>query len=114
VGDCELFSTTPNNSNRSLAAQSNPCQTLVVDEIGFSILKYREKTPVLAVCARCQLKFLTPSQMMKDWEAASEYLWRKYSNHRCAPTRSCNEGRTHDPLSTFEVNTPEKQRARAI
>jgi hypothetical protein len=55
----------------------------VADEIGFSMLKCNDKTPVFAVCTRCQLKFLTPPQMMKDSEAATEYLWRKYSDHRC-------------------------------
>ena len=43
----------------------------MADAVGFSILKYREKIPVLAVCARCRVKFLTPPQMMKDYEAAT-------------------------------------------
>ena len=68
-----------------------------MDEIGFSVLKYRERTPVLAACTRCQLKFLTPSQMMKDWEAAREYLWRKYGNHRCASTFSHYKEKNHAP-----------------
>jgi hypothetical protein len=57
-------------------------------EIGFSVLKYRNKVPVLAACARCQLKFLTPTQVMGDGESAIEYLWRKYSEHSCIVTPS--------------------------
>jgi hypothetical protein len=59
-------------------------QTLaVVDERGYSVLKYRDKTPILAACARCQLKFFTPSEMMNDWMAASDYLWKKHYTHQC-------------------------------
>jgi hypothetical protein len=57
---------------------------VVMDKIEFTFLKYSDRIPVLAACTRCQLKFLTPSQKMKDWEAANEYLWRKYSDHHCA------------------------------
>jgi hypothetical protein len=63
-----------------------PPAPVLIDEIGFSVLKYRNKVPVLAVCSRCQLKFLTPTQVMGDSEAATEYLWRKYSEHTCAIT----------------------------
>jgi len=69
-----------------------------MDEIGFSVLKYSEKTPVLAACTRCQLKFLTPSKMMKDWEAASEYLLGKYNDHRCASAFSRYADKNHAPL----------------
>jgi hypothetical protein len=65
----------------------------VADEIGFSVLKYRENTPVLAVCTRCQLKFLTPAGMMKDWQAASDYLWKKYSDHRCGTENLTRQGK---------------------
>jgi len=58
----------------------------MADEIAFSILKYRGQTPVLAACVRCELKFFTPSEIMKDSDAAVEYLWKKYVDHRCAAT----------------------------
>ncbi|MGC1650744.1 MAG: hypothetical protein WA741_33385, partial [Candidatus Sulfotelmatobacter sp.] len=90
-------------SSPAIKAQLTSACGAVMDEIGFSVLKYSEKTPVLAACTRCQLKFLTPLQMMKDWAAASEYLWRKYSNHRCANPFSHNEDKNHAPLSTLQV-----------
>lgn len=69
----------------ALARRSAAWQTdaIVTDEIGFAILRYRDTTPVLAACTRCQLKFLTPAQMMKDHAGAAEYLWRKYTDHQC-------------------------------
>ena len=60
----------------------------MANETGFSILKYYGPTPVLAVCVKCQLKFFTPAQMMKDWDAAEEYLWKKYKSHRCTAASS--------------------------
>ena len=49
----------------------------------FSVLKFSGQTPVLASCLRCQLKFLTPTKMMADPYAASEYLRKKYEEHHC-------------------------------
>ena len=61
-------------------------------EIAFSILRYRGQTPVLAACDRCELKFFTPSEIMKDSDAAFRYLLMKYMHHRCAATFP-NEGK---------------------
>jgi hypothetical protein len=36
------------------------------------------------VCVRCKLKFFTPLEIMKDREAAGQYLRMKYIDHRCA------------------------------
>ena len=46
-------------------------------------LKYAGKTPSLAGCAKCQLKFFTPQHFLKNPEAASEYLRLKFSLHEC-------------------------------
>ena len=54
----------------------------MAEETAFSDLKYHNGIPVLAVCTRCQLKFLTPVEM-KDSVDANEYLWKKYSEHSC-------------------------------
>jgi hypothetical protein len=80
----------------------------VANEIGFSILKYRERAPVLAVCTRCQLKFLTPSQLMRDCETATEYLWKKYSDHRCAAATAQDEETPHGTLPTLEADALRK------
>jgi len=82
----------------------------VIDEIGFSVLKYKENTPVLAVCARCQLKFLTPSGMMNR-ETAGDYLWKKYITHRCATKPAQDKDAARD--TTLETSTLRKLFARA-
>jgi hypothetical protein len=82
----------------------------VIDEIGFSVLKYKENTPILAVCARCQLKFLTPSGM-KDRETAGDYLWKKFITHRCAAADAQRKDGTRD--TTLETSTLRKLVARA-
>jgi hypothetical protein len=46
-------------------------------------LKYVGKTPSLAGCAKCQLKFFTPQHFLKNPEAADEYLRIKFSQHEC-------------------------------
>ena len=46
-------------------------------------LKYAGKTPSLAGCAKCQLKFFTPRRFLKNPEAAFEYLRLKFSLHEC-------------------------------
>jgi hypothetical protein len=65
-------------------------------EIGFSVLKYKGQTPVLACCSRCQLKFLTPTKMMDDSYAAHEYLCKKYDSHHC----TMSNGRTASSVMT--------------
>ena len=46
-------------------------------------LKYVGKTPSLAGCVRCHLKFFTPEHFLKNAEAAGEYLRLKFSLHVC-------------------------------
>jgi hypothetical protein len=84
----------------------------VVDEIGFRVLKCRGQTPVLAGCARCQLKFLTPPGMTDDQQAAADYLWNKYITHHCAAdTASGKEGVRGTPPTLKYA--PRKQSPRA-
>ena len=49
----------------------------------FKILKYHDKTPVLAGCEHCRVKFFAPSEKMKDIESAEKYLREKYLLHDC-------------------------------
>jgi hypothetical protein len=68
----------------SMASVMKVCHTLLVMvEPGLVILKFRWKTPTLATCERCQLKFLTPTEMMEDSDGAERYLLTKYRQHRC-------------------------------
>jgi len=54
------------------------------DNVGFKILKWRDRTPLLAGCERCQLKFITPAPMLRDDPPAVEYYLReKYAYHVC-------------------------------
>jgi hypothetical protein len=46
-------------------------------------LQYVNKTPTLAGCAKCQLKFFTPQQLMKQPQAAAEYLREKFALQTC-------------------------------
>ena len=39
----------------------------------FRILKWRDRTPLLAECDRCQLKFITPALMLRDDPQDVEY-----------------------------------------
>jgi hypothetical protein len=54
-----------------------------VDGLRFKVLKYHVRTPVLASCEHCHLKFLTPSDKMNDADEAEKYLWEKYILHDC-------------------------------
>ena len=52
-------------------------------ELGFTILKHVGKTPSMAMFERCQRKFFVPMALVDDPEAAQEYLWQKYIDHKC-------------------------------
>ncbi len=47
------------------------------------LLKYVGKTPSMAGCANCGLKFFIPQHFLKNPEAAAEYLRLKFSSHDC-------------------------------
>jgi hypothetical protein len=53
------------------------------------ILKLVGKTPVLAMCERCQIKFFTPRELTNLPAEAEHNLWHKFNSHECK-----NEGRT--------------------
>jgi hypothetical protein len=48
----------------------------------FAILKYSGKTPLLATCELCHLKFFTPRETTKPDEAET-YLREKFQWHEC-------------------------------
>ena len=45
--------------------------------------QYVGKTPSLAGCGSCRLKFFTPQQLMRQPQAAAEYLREKFAVHTC-------------------------------
>lgn len=49
----------------------------------FEILKHKGRTPALAVCRKCDLKFFTPKELIDIPEEASVYLMTKYDMHHC-------------------------------
>jgi len=46
-------------------------------------LQYAGKTPSLAGCAKCHLKFFTPQKLIRQPQAAAEYLREKFARHTC-------------------------------
>jgi hypothetical protein len=49
----------------------------------FAILKYNGKTPTLAMCERCHLKFFTPRELTNKPVEAEMYLREKFQWHEC-------------------------------
>ncbi len=47
------------------------------------ILQYLGKTPAMASCAKCRLKFFTPSELLNKPRRATDYLWGKFASHAC-------------------------------
>ena len=46
------------------------------------ILKHLNKTPVLGMCEKCQIKF-TPRELTYLPAEAEQYLWQKFNGHVC-------------------------------
>ena len=60
------------------------CQTIpAMAERLFVILKYQNKIPTMASCAKCARKFFTPSDRWRDGRDAEEYLRDKFAQHEC-------------------------------
>jgi len=47
------------------------------------VLKYSGKTPSLAMCEKCHLKFFTPRELNKDPVKAEAVLRLKFEAHEC-------------------------------
>jgi len=50
----------------------------------FIVLRYVNKTPSLASCAKCQRKFFTPNTYYNDPGGAEQYLRDKFELHDCS------------------------------
>lgn len=51
----------------------------------FLILKYMGKTPFLATCERCHLKFFTPRELGRKPVEADQNLRNRFEIHKCLP-----------------------------
>jgi len=49
----------------------------------FLILKYMGKTPYLATCERCNLKFFTPTELSRKPVDADQNLQNRFEIHKC-------------------------------
>jgi hypothetical protein len=56
---------------------------MTMPERRFAILKYSGKTPSLATCELCHLKFFTPSELKNNIVEAEMYLREKFEWHEC-------------------------------
>ena len=55
-------------------------------ERGFIIMKYMRKTPTVAICDRCHLKFITPLELIGDPPQAEAQLRERFATHVCKPS----------------------------
>jgi len=56
----------------------------MINDVQFKILKWRDRTPLLAECERCHLKFITPEPMLRyDPQDVEHYLREKHKYHTC-------------------------------
>jgi hypothetical protein len=67
-------------SSAGFQAEGDPVNA---PEHSFVILKFKNKVPALAACARCQHKFFTPNTYYNDRIGAEEYLRGKFDLHTC-------------------------------
>jgi len=52
-------------------------------EPDFAVVRYKDKVPAMASCAKCQRKFFTPNTYYNDAVGAFEYLRSKFDRHQC-------------------------------
>ena len=54
-----------------------------LDDSRLVFLQYAGMTPSFAGCAKCGVKFFTPSKLLKQSQAAADYLREKFDLHTC-------------------------------
>ena len=54
-----------------------------MDEQGFVVIKRERKTPSLAMCQRCKIKFFTPRELSNDPIEAEAFLWGRFNARKC-------------------------------
>jgi hypothetical protein len=54
-----------------------------MDELGFVIIKWERKTPSLAMCQHCEIKFFTVRELSDDPVKAERFLRARFVAHNC-------------------------------
>jgi hypothetical protein len=67
----------------STVAAAHARLTAGMSDLQLVFFQYVGKTPSLAGCTKCHLKFLTPQPLMRQPEAAAQYLREKFARHTC-------------------------------
>jgi hypothetical protein len=77
-------------------------------------LQFADKSPSQAGCSKCHLKFFTPSQLMRQPQAAVEYLREKFALHTCKGFEQARAGtmiRPRDRIVKHTDNTSSMKKA---
>jgi len=76
----------------------------MADQTSLIVLRYVNKTPSLASCAKCQRKFFTPNTYYNDPVSAEQYLRDKFELHDCSeePKRTKGGGSSNSPLVAWQ------------
>ena len=59
--------------------------SVAVTEETFIILKWTNRSPSMAMCAHCHLKFFSPQGIVSGPVEAENYLRNKFIVHECKP-----------------------------
>jgi len=82
--DCSLSFDFPDGAPYGLVAKQFEFHSCGSSARRFVIVRYEDKIPVLASCAKCEHKFFTPSSTFaRDPIGAEQYLVAKFDLHRC-------------------------------
>jgi hypothetical protein len=84
----------------------------MVNDINFQILKYQRKSPILATCRECQVKFFTPSEMMKKAGRAESYLLSKFRAHMCVYSPKAKDDEEAGPLREADTRQTDRTGSR--
>jgi hypothetical protein len=78
------------NSSLTLTASENIGRTMpqFPNTDHFIVLKREGDMPTMAMCKRCQIKFFTPREVLKDPVEAEVFLLRKFLTHDCKVKRT--------------------------
>lgn len=63
----------------------------------FIVLKYSERTPTLAMCRKCKVKFFAIHASIHDPIGAQQYLWDKFNAHNCKVEEFPSKHRRFEP-----------------
>ena len=88
------------------------CATLfpaMADQTSLIVLRYVNKTPSLASCAKCQRKFFTPNTYYNDPVSADQYLRDKFELHDCSEEPKADKARWIFQFASRSVAKPDQK-----